>query len=70
MKGKVSPVEMFRPPHTEEFGTWDDMGFPTSLKDGTPLAAARAKRLKKDQQVQGKAHERYLEAAKRGEIKA
>ena len=70
MKGKVSPVEMFRPPHTEEFGSWDDMGFPTSLKDGTPLAAARQKRLKKDQQVQGKAHERYLEAAKRGEIKA
>ena len=69
MKGKLSPVDMFRPPYVEEFGAWDEAGFPTAMRDGSPVAAAKVKKLKKEAAVQGKMHERYLEAVKRGEVK-
>ena len=63
-KGALSPKDMFRPPHSDEYGAWDGDGMPTTLKDGTPLAATRIKRLKKEWETQRKAHEKYLLAAK------
>ncbi|EXJ80510.1 cysteinyl-tRNA synthetase [Capronia coronata CBS 617.96] len=59
-KGKLSPGEMFKPPHSTEFSAWDPDGFPTATKDGSPLTASRAKKLKKEWEAQRKAHEKYL----------
>ncbi len=70
MRGKLSPADMFKPPVATEYSAWDDHGFPTVMKDGAPLAAARVKKLKKEQQIQMKAHEKYLEALRRGDIKS
>ena len=69
MKGRLSPFDMFKPPITNEYNAWDDQGFPTLMKDGAPLAAARVKKLKKEQQIQAKAHEKYLDAMKKGDVK-
>jgi cysteinyl-tRNA synthetase len=71
MKGKISPRNMFNPTmgmYGDEFSEWDNDGFPTKLKDGSDLSAARTKKLKKEQQLQAKAHEKYLEAVKAGMI--
>jgi cysteinyl-tRNA synthetase len=59
-KGKLSPQEMFRWPHSNEYSAWDNDGIPTATKDGQPLSANRAKRLKKEWDQQRKAHEKYL----------
>lgn len=69
MKGKVSPKVMFTPAsglYGSEFGAWDEDGFPTRLKDGSTISAARVKKLKKEAQLQAKAHEKYLEAVRGG----
>jgi cysteinyl-tRNA synthetase len=69
MKGKTPPGEMFKPPHSEEFSAWDAQGLPTAAKDGMPLAAARVKKLKKEQLLQSKAHEKFLDAVRKGDLK-
>ncbi|OAL37791.1 hypothetical protein AYO20_02968 [Fonsecaea nubica] len=59
-KAKISPTEMFKPPHSVEYSSWDGDGVPTTAKDGTPLTASRVKRLKKEWEAQRKVHEKYL----------
>jgi cysteinyl-tRNA synthetase len=59
-KGKLSPSEMFKPPHSDEYSAWDADGVPTTAKDGTALTASRVKKLKKEWDNQRKAHEKYL----------
>ena len=66
LKGKMSPADMFAKLYADDFGTWDDEGFPTAMKDGSALASARVKKLRKEWVLQGKMHERYLEAVRRG----
>lgn len=65
-KGKLSPVDMFRPPHSDDFSAWDPDGIPTAAKDGSPLTASRVKKLKKEWEAQRKAHEKYLAAMQNG----
>lgn len=62
-KGKLRPEDMFRPPHSDEFSAWDPSGMPTTMKDGTPVAPSRAKKLKKEWERQKKAHEVFLQQA-------
>lgn len=59
-KGRISPLDMFKPPHSSEYSAWDAEGVPTAAKDGTALTASRVKKLKKEWEVQRKAHEKYL----------
>ena len=59
-KGRLPPHEMFKPPHSTDYSAWDQDGIPTNAKDGSALTASKIKRLKKDWEVQRKAHEKYL----------
>lgn len=65
-RGKLSPGDMFKPPHSNDYSAWDGDGMPTTAKDGTALTASRVKRLKKEWDAQRKAHEKYLTARKNG----
>ncbi len=65
-KGKMSPLDMFKPPHTEEFEAWDQDGMPTRVKGGEEVAKSRFKKLRKDWERQKKAHEVWSAAQKRG----
>jgi len=65
-KGKLSPAEMFKPPHVDEYSAWDPEGVPTAAKDGSPLATSKIKKLKKEWEAQRKAHERYLASMQNG----
>ncbi|KAK5036339.1 cysteinyl-tRNA synthetase [Exophiala sideris] len=65
-KGRLSPAEIFKPPHSDEYSAWDPDGVPTTAKDGTALTASRLKKLKKEWDNQRKAHEKYLAATQNG----
>lgn len=45
---KISPLEMFKPPNSDEFEEWDADGLPTKVKGGQEVAKNRLKKLKKD----------------------
>ena len=59
-KGKLRPEDMFRPPHSDEFSAWDPAGIPITVKDETPVAPSRLKKLKKEWDRQKKAHDVFL----------
>jgi cysteinyl-tRNA synthetase len=61
-KGKLSPADMFKPPHSDEYSAWDGDGIPTSAKDGSALTPSRIKKLRKEWDAQRKLHEKYLAA--------
>ena len=65
-KGKLSPLEMFKPPHMEDFEAWDEDGMPIRVKGGEEVAKSRFKKLRKDWERQKKAHEVWTAAQKRG----
>ncbi|RVX69394.1 hypothetical protein B0A52_06990 [Exophiala mesophila] len=65
-KGRVSPREMFKPPHSNDYLEWDGDGVPTVGRDGSALTASKVKRLKKEWENQRKAHEKYLAATSNG----
>lgn len=65
-KGRLSPAEMFKPPHSNEYSAWDPDGLPTTARDGSALTASKVKRLKKEWELQRKAHERYMSATQNG----
>lgn len=65
-RGRLSPADMFKPPHSTEYSAWDPDGVPTAAKDGTALTASRVKKLKKEWDAQRKAHEKYLTAVQNG----
>lgn len=67
-KGKLRPEDMFRPPVTDEFSSWDDLGLPITMKDGAPVAPSRVKKLRKDWEKQKKAHDLFLQAVQDGTI--
>jgi cysteinyl-tRNA synthetase len=55
-KGKLSPLEMFR---DERFSAWDEDGIPTKTKEGEEVTKNALKKLKKQWDVQKKAHEEW-----------
>ena len=61
-KGKVSPEEMFKPPHVLEgtFGTWNDAGLPLTDAEGKELSKSQTKKLHKEWTTQKRLHEEYL----------
>lgn len=65
-KGRLPPHEMFKPPHSNDYSAWDPDGIPMTAKDGSALTASKIKRLKKDWELQRKAHEKYLSAVQNG----
>merc|ERR1711939_804994 len=65
-KGKISPTEMFKPPHSNEYSAWDQDGVPTVAKESGALSANRIKKLKKEWDAQRKAHEKYLAVTQNG----
>ncbi|KAK5198906.1 cysteinyl-tRNA synthetase [Exophiala xenobiotica] len=67
-KGKISPTEMFKPPHSNEYSAWDQDGVPTVAKESGPLSANRIKKLKKEWDNQRKAHEKYLAVTQNGSL--
>lgn len=60
-KAKLSPTDMFRPPHVEAgaYSAWDAEGLPTQDGEGVELPKSRAKKLKKDWDAQKKLHEEW-----------
>lgn len=63
-KGRLSPVDMFKPPNTDDFSAWDQDGMPTKMKDGSDVNQSKLKKLRKFWDSQRKAHEQYLKAVK------
>ena len=61
-KGRVSPQEMFKPPHVQEgvYGSWNEDGLPLTDGEGKELSKNQAKKAKKDWDVQKKLHEDFL----------
>ncbi|KAL8946419.1 MAG: hypothetical protein Q9183_007906, partial [Haloplaca sp. 2 TL-2023] len=55
--GKMSPREMFA---TEEYGEWDEEGFPIKDREGNELVKSRVKKLRKEWERQRKLHEVWL----------
>lgn len=60
-KGRLSHLIMFKPPHSLEFGEWNEEGIPTRTATGEEIAKARGKKLRKDWDRQKRAHEMFLE---------
>ena len=60
---------MFRPPNVPEgtYSAWDERGVPTADGAGAELAKSRVKKLVKEWEVQGKAHEEWKAWIARGE---
>lgn len=59
-KGRLSHLEMFKPPHEDLYEAWDEDGIPMREKGGAELAKSRVKKLRKDWERQKKAHEAWL----------
>lgn len=53
-KGRLSPLDMFKPPQNAEFSEWDESGLPTKDKEGVEVAKSRGKKLKKEWDLQKK----------------
>lgn len=61
-KGRVSPQDMFKPPHVHEgtYGSWNEDGLPLTDAEGKELSKNQAKKAKKDWDIQKKLHENFL----------
>ncbi|BEI85886.1 hypothetical protein CcaverHIS002_0601730 [Cutaneotrichosporon cavernicola] len=60
-KGRVSPVDMFKPPNVAE-GTWtkwDEAGVPTHDGQGVEVSKGQSKKFAKERKVQEKLHEAF-----------
>ncbi|RKO89692.1 hypothetical protein BDK51DRAFT_27354, partial [Blyttiomyces helicus] len=64
-KGRTPPSELFR---TEEYSAWDELGIPTTDKEGAELPKSRRKKLEKEHGAQKKLHEEFLAAQANGEL--
>ncbi|KAG8931240.1 hypothetical protein FRC02_003014 [Tulasnella sp. 418] len=62
-KGKIPPTEMFQVPNVpaNTYGSYDENGVPLTDAEGAELAKAKLKKLKKDWDIQKKAHDDYNE---------
>ena len=69
-KSKISPLEMFRPPHVDAglYTAWDENGLPTKDDKGEDVTKAKSKKLKKEWDAQVKAHEEWKKIVGTGEV--
>lgn len=68
-KSKISPTEMFRPPHVEQgiYTAWDDNGLPTKDDKGEEITKGKSKKLKKEWDAQVKAHNEWRQIVDTGD---
>ncbi|KIM45332.1 hypothetical protein M413DRAFT_66439 [Hebeloma cylindrosporum] len=61
-KGRISPLEMFKPPNVPEgrYRSWNEEGLPLTDNEGNELTKNQAKKLQKDHINQAKLHEEFL----------
>lgn len=67
-RGRIAPDALFRPPHTDLYGAWDDQGIPTHEASGEAVAKKRRKNLEKEHERQIKLHAEFQAAVASGEI--
>jgi cysteinyl-tRNA synthetase len=67
-KGKLSHLEMYKPPNEDAYEAWDEDGMPTREKGGEVLTKSRLKKLRKDWERQKKAHEAWLAVQRNQEV--
>ena len=53
----IPPDEMFKPPHSTLYSSWDDSGIPLTTSDGEKLTKSNTKKLKKEYEKQKKLFE-------------
>jgi cysteinyl-tRNA synthetase len=60
-KGRVAPVDMFKPPHVADnaYSKWDAEGLPTHDGEGVELSKSAIKKLQKEVKTQEKLHEAF-----------
>ena len=65
-RGKISPFDMFKPPHEAEgtYHSWDENGIPLTDGQGAEVPKSRRKKLTKSWEEQKKLHADYLEWVK------
>lgn len=65
-KGKIAPVDMFRPPNVPEgtYTGWDEKGLPKMDAEGKEVTKSALKKLMKEQKAQEKAHENWKASQK------
>ncbi|WWC85317.1 cysteine-tRNA ligase [Kwoniella dendrophila CBS 6074] len=71
-KGKIPPLEMFKPPYITPdnlYTDWDSQGLPLKDSEGKDVSKSTIKRLVKEQKVQEKLHDAYLQWKKEQEGK-
>lgn len=61
-KGRVAPVDMFKPPHVSEgtYGSWDEDGLPLTDAEGKELSKNQLKKTQNSWGAQRKLHDEYL----------
>lgn len=59
-KGRVAPLDMFKPPNSTDYGTWDEAGLPLTDKEGKALSKNKVKNVQKEWALQQKLHEDYM----------
>lgn len=61
-KGRLSPLDMFKPPHVPEatYGSWNEDGVPLTDGQGKELSKNAAKKVLKEWTNQKSAHEEFL----------
>lgn len=68
-KGKLSPIEMFKPPNVPEgtYNSWNEDGIPLTDGSGAELPKSRVKKNAKEWEIQKKVHEDWLTHLKANE---
>jgi cysteinyl-tRNA synthetase len=61
-KGKINPLEMFKPPNVPEgtYSSWDDKGIPLTDGQGQEIGKGKSKKLSREWEEQAKRHEAWL----------
>lgn len=62
-KGRVAPLDMFKPPNVPEgtYGGWNDDGLPLTDAEGKMLSKNLVKKTQKEWGAQKKLHDEYLD---------
>jgi cysteinyl-tRNA synthetase len=61
-RGRLSPREMFKPPHVPEgtYGSWNEDGIPLTDGEGKELSKSKSKNVQKEWNNQKGFHEKFL----------
>lgn len=61
-KSKISPRDMFKPPHVDQgvWSEWDADGIPVKDGSGEEVSKAKGKKMRKEWEAQKKLHDGYL----------